>query len=383
MTTGANPLAHLSAELDELKAAHLYRPLRVMSTANGTRVTVDGRDVISLASNNYLGLNTHPRLVEAAAERGAALRRRVGRRAHDLGDDDPPRGAGDGTRDVQARRGGPHVPVRLHLQHRGHPGRGRRAGPHRVRPAEPRLHHRRDAHGEGAPRDLPAQGRGTPARAADRGPPRRAAGRPAIPGDPGRHRWRLQHGRRHRAAAGDRGRRRGARRRGLRRRRPRLGRPGSQRPGQRRPFRPPRARGDPGRHPEQGDGRPGRLRRGTARPPGDAHPARPALPVLHLAPAGRGGRLPGRDPGPGGRAGAHRAPLGEHAPLQGGASLVRLRHRPLGDADHAGPGRRLGAGNPLRRPPPRGGCLGDLRGLPDGRPRRRPAADDRDGRALR
>jgi glycine C-acetyltransferase len=68
MTSGANPLAHLSAELDELKAAHLYRPLRVMSTANGTRVTVDGRSVISLASNNYLGLNTHPRLVEAAAE---------------------------------------------------------------------------------------------------------------------------------------------------------------------------------------------------------------------------------------------------------------------------------------------------------------------------
>ncbi|HYN47494.1 MAG TPA: glycine C-acetyltransferase [Candidatus Nanopelagicales bacterium] len=63
-----NPLAHLSTELDELKAAHLYRPLRVMSTANGTRVTVDGRAVISLASNNYLGLNTHPRLVEAAAD---------------------------------------------------------------------------------------------------------------------------------------------------------------------------------------------------------------------------------------------------------------------------------------------------------------------------
>ncbi len=68
MTTGADPLAHLSTELDELKAAHLYRPLRVMSSANGTRVTVDGRDVISLASNNYLGLNTHPRLVEASIE---------------------------------------------------------------------------------------------------------------------------------------------------------------------------------------------------------------------------------------------------------------------------------------------------------------------------
>jgi glycine C-acetyltransferase len=68
VTTPANPLAHLSTELDELRAAHLYRPLRVMSSANRTRVTVDGREVISLASNNYLGLNTHPRLVEAAVE---------------------------------------------------------------------------------------------------------------------------------------------------------------------------------------------------------------------------------------------------------------------------------------------------------------------------
>jgi glycine C-acetyltransferase len=68
MTTRPDPLAHLSAELDELKGAQLYRPLRVMSSANGTRVVVDGREVISLASNNYLGLNTHPRLVEAAAD---------------------------------------------------------------------------------------------------------------------------------------------------------------------------------------------------------------------------------------------------------------------------------------------------------------------------
>jgi len=66
MSTPTEPLAHLAAELDELKAAGLYRPLRVMTSANGTRVTVDGRTVISLASNNYLGLNTHPRLVEAA-----------------------------------------------------------------------------------------------------------------------------------------------------------------------------------------------------------------------------------------------------------------------------------------------------------------------------
>ena len=202
MTTGANPLAHLSAELDELKAAHLYRPLRVMSTANGTRVTVDGRDVISLASNNYLGLNTHPRLVEAAADAARRFGAGSGAVRTISGHDDPPRGAGGGARRLQARRGGAHLPVRLHLQHRGHPGRGRRAGPDRLRPAQPRLDHRRHAPREGAAGDLPPQGRRPPARAPGRRAPRRAAGRPAVPGDPGRDRRRLQHGRRHRPAAG-------------------------------------------------------------------------------------------------------------------------------------------------------------------------------------
>ena len=69
----ADPLAHLSADLDGIRAAGLYRPLRVMSSPNGTRVTVDGREVISLASNNYLGLNTHPRLVEASVSAATAF----------------------------------------------------------------------------------------------------------------------------------------------------------------------------------------------------------------------------------------------------------------------------------------------------------------------
>ncbi|MBP1705086.1 MAG: 2-amino-3-ketobutyrate CoA ligase [Chloroflexi bacterium] len=68
MSTHSEPLAHLAAELDELKAAGLFRALRVMTSANATRVTVDGREVISLSSNNYLGLNTHPRLIEAALD---------------------------------------------------------------------------------------------------------------------------------------------------------------------------------------------------------------------------------------------------------------------------------------------------------------------------
>jgi glycine C-acetyltransferase len=62
----ANPLAFIEAEIDDLKAKHLYRPLRVMSAAQGPVTVVDGREVISLSSNDYLGLTHHPRLREAA-----------------------------------------------------------------------------------------------------------------------------------------------------------------------------------------------------------------------------------------------------------------------------------------------------------------------------
>src|SRR6266704_2166154 len=63
---GPDPLAFLSSELDDLRAKHLYRPLRVMSSAQGPLAEVDGREVISLSSNDYLGLTHHPRLGEAA-----------------------------------------------------------------------------------------------------------------------------------------------------------------------------------------------------------------------------------------------------------------------------------------------------------------------------
>jgi glycine C-acetyltransferase len=66
MTDRPDPLAYLGAEIEELRAKALYRPLRVMSGPQAPRTTMDGRPVISLSSNNYLGLATHPRLVEAA-----------------------------------------------------------------------------------------------------------------------------------------------------------------------------------------------------------------------------------------------------------------------------------------------------------------------------
>ena len=64
----ANPLAFLEAEIDELKAKGLYRRLRVVQSQQKSRCIIDGREVITLSSNNYLGLNTHPRLMEAAEQ---------------------------------------------------------------------------------------------------------------------------------------------------------------------------------------------------------------------------------------------------------------------------------------------------------------------------
>lgn len=54
--------------LDELRRAGLYRELRVIESAQGARVTLDGREVVLLCSNDYLGLAAHPAVRRAAAE---------------------------------------------------------------------------------------------------------------------------------------------------------------------------------------------------------------------------------------------------------------------------------------------------------------------------
>jgi len=55
-------------ELQSLKAKGLYRRLHEVETAQGPRIRMNGREMISLASNNYLGLASHPRLKEAVCE---------------------------------------------------------------------------------------------------------------------------------------------------------------------------------------------------------------------------------------------------------------------------------------------------------------------------
>ncbi|KMY44933.1 2-amino-3-ketobutyrate CoA ligase [Bacillus sp. FJAT-27916] len=59
---------YLQAELDDMKEKGVFRTLVHLETAQGSKVQIDGKSVIQLSSNNYLGLTAHPRLREAALE---------------------------------------------------------------------------------------------------------------------------------------------------------------------------------------------------------------------------------------------------------------------------------------------------------------------------
>src|SRR5512143_1445720 len=64
--TRTNPLSYLTDQLNELKQKGTYFRLRVLEDEQAAVCTFDGKKVINLASNNYLGLTTHPKLREAA-----------------------------------------------------------------------------------------------------------------------------------------------------------------------------------------------------------------------------------------------------------------------------------------------------------------------------
>src|SRR5207302_5482402 len=66
--TRTNPLSYLTDQLNELKSKGTHFKLRVLEDEQAPECTFDGKHVINLASNNYLGLTTHPKLREAAIE---------------------------------------------------------------------------------------------------------------------------------------------------------------------------------------------------------------------------------------------------------------------------------------------------------------------------
>ncbi len=58
---------HLQDELKSIKEAGLYKEERIITSAQGAEIELDnGQKVINFCSNNYLGLSSHPKIIEAA-----------------------------------------------------------------------------------------------------------------------------------------------------------------------------------------------------------------------------------------------------------------------------------------------------------------------------
>ncbi len=69
MTSVAAFNQHIQSELDGIRAAGLFKSERIIATPQGALVKLaDGRELINLCANNYLGLSSHPLVIEAAHE---------------------------------------------------------------------------------------------------------------------------------------------------------------------------------------------------------------------------------------------------------------------------------------------------------------------------
>jgi glycine C-acetyltransferase len=68
-----NVMAFAEQELKSLRERGQFRRPRELEGPQGARATFDGREVINLSSNNYLGLTNHPKMVEAALDATRAL----------------------------------------------------------------------------------------------------------------------------------------------------------------------------------------------------------------------------------------------------------------------------------------------------------------------
>src|SRR5215217_4381497 len=59
-------IERLRTEIEEIKTAGLYKNERIISSPQGAAITVNGKQVLNFCANNYLGLSSHPKTIEAA-----------------------------------------------------------------------------------------------------------------------------------------------------------------------------------------------------------------------------------------------------------------------------------------------------------------------------
>src|ERR1039457_2672213 len=351
-----NPLCYLHDQLEQWRREGTYQRLRILESESAAESRFDGKDVINLASNNYLGLTTHPKLREAAIEatrkygvgsgavrtisgtmslhmeleeRIAAFKRveacvvfqsgfaaNAGTVAailapedHIVSDELNHASIIDGCRLSKAGiHVFPHKDVaaadKILAELESVPGRKllitdgvfSMDGDIAPLPGLVEAAARRgaimmidDAHSSGV---LGRNGRGTVDHFDLHG--RVDLDRPLARAGGSRRPARRHHDDRRRAL--------------LRRARPQRARHGGS-------FRPARPRGYPGGHAIESHRRPRRIRVREPRPDRVPVPPRAAVPVLYLAPAGRGGILPGRVRCAGTGARAHPKPVGQHEVL--------------------------------------------------------------------
>src|SRR3984957_19609414 len=62
----ASFVKRIAAELEEIKTAGLFKTERIIASPQGAEITVNGKKVLNFCANNYLGLSSHPKVIEAA-----------------------------------------------------------------------------------------------------------------------------------------------------------------------------------------------------------------------------------------------------------------------------------------------------------------------------
>ena len=61
-----NFVSRVAAEVEEIKVAGLYKNERIITSEQGAKIKVNGKSVLNFCANNYLGLSSHPKVIEAA-----------------------------------------------------------------------------------------------------------------------------------------------------------------------------------------------------------------------------------------------------------------------------------------------------------------------------
>mgnify|MGYP000889437024 FL=1 len=59
-------VTRIQTELAEIEAAGLFKKERIISSEQGAEIIVNGKTVLNFCANNYLGLSSHPKVIEAA-----------------------------------------------------------------------------------------------------------------------------------------------------------------------------------------------------------------------------------------------------------------------------------------------------------------------------